>query len=357
MKKLFIFSLAACALVACAKKDSDKKEESKQQAYVEKYSLEMNGCRTGDHRFESPSSRSDVRKKLCIELQNDEANHSCAEELRKEHFSKMCQDMTWTPVYGKDSSVTPPTGSEPAQFQSENLLKSRLMQVIMESYKLSDSLTAQNKKAATQIAEDMKRCGFGILGISCLHTRQLSADSKFINLDGKEKLWSEIQVEGIPSKLIFSFDVEVDSNQKYSSNTFRVSRALKDRAGDIVTYAKDNSATEYLFEGTIAANIETAAQKRLQKPADLIELFHMIRILREQGTSKSLNEKIIKDSVEKNRTLITDSNSLAYQKEILSQLLSEELIMARSNRQSHLYCGISIKESPFVIIRKGSDSI
>jgi HEAT repeat protein len=325
MKKLFTFSLVACTLVACAKNDSDKKEESVQQAYVEKYSLEMNGCRTGNHRFESTISASDARKKLCVELQNDEANHSCAEELRKEHFNKLCGDMSWQPVYGKDSSgaVTPPTGSEPVQFQSENLLKSRLMQVILESYKLSDSLTAQNKKAATQIAEDMKRCGFGILGIACLHTRQLSAGSKFINLDGKEKLWSEVQVEGIPSKLIFSFDIEIDSNHKYSSNTVRILRALKDRTGDIVIYAKDNSATEFLFEGTLAADIVAAAQKRVPKPADLVELFHMIRILREQGTSSSQNEKLIKDSVEKNRDLIANSNSITYQKEMLSLLLTD----------------------------------
>jgi len=76
--KNFIFAL----LVVAAFSGCQKKEESK------KYSLEQNGCPTGEHEFSSQDA-------LCNGLKDDALNGNCALGLRYEMFQRDCGGQSW----------------------------------------------------------------------------------------------------------------------------------------------------------------------------------------------------------------------------------------------------------------------
>lgn len=60
------------------------------------YNFDLNGCKTGKHQFNS-------LEEMCMGLQNDTLNNSCASELRVNHFQTFCPNQTYQPF--KDSKV------------------------------------------------------------------------------------------------------------------------------------------------------------------------------------------------------------------------------------------------------------
>lgn len=79
MQKILLTALffSALALTACGSKD----EDSENTNY--KYSYEYNGCKTEEHTF-------DGKDAYCAGLKNDELNHYCAYDMRKEAYEKAC---------------------------------------------------------------------------------------------------------------------------------------------------------------------------------------------------------------------------------------------------------------------------
>ena len=80
MQKLILMTLFSTTflLAACGNKED---EEKKNASY--KYSYEYNGCKTEEHSFEGKDA-------YCAGLKNDELNHFCAWELRKQTYEQEC---------------------------------------------------------------------------------------------------------------------------------------------------------------------------------------------------------------------------------------------------------------------------
>ncbi|HEY8279493.1 MAG TPA: hypothetical protein VIH99_07720 [Bdellovibrionota bacterium] len=66
---------------------------------VEAYQYVIGGCDTGKHEF-SAATPEGALEQLCIALQKDKLNNSCAEARRQQAFEAKCSG-TWTPDYSK----------------------------------------------------------------------------------------------------------------------------------------------------------------------------------------------------------------------------------------------------------------
>ena len=79
--KNYLFILAAAALiVGCQKESKSEKFE---------YDFTYNGCPTGKKSFGS-------RDEMCSALQNNSLNNHCAQDMRRQHFSRECPGKTFT---------------------------------------------------------------------------------------------------------------------------------------------------------------------------------------------------------------------------------------------------------------------
>lgn len=67
---------------------SPNSSTSKEESFT--YEFQLNGCSTAKHQFSS-------QEEMCISLQNDTLNNSCASDLRREHFQKFCPNQTYQP--------------------------------------------------------------------------------------------------------------------------------------------------------------------------------------------------------------------------------------------------------------------
>lgn len=56
------------------------------------YHFNENGCDTGKHDFEGADA-TEVRKRMCHELQDEDSNLNCAQVLRNDHYASNCQDL------------------------------------------------------------------------------------------------------------------------------------------------------------------------------------------------------------------------------------------------------------------------
>lgn len=77
------FLIAGCdpAQILNARQDNKIQTESKSDKFT--YELELNGCKTGKHEFNS-------QDEYCKGLQNNSLNNYCARSLREDLFKKEC---------------------------------------------------------------------------------------------------------------------------------------------------------------------------------------------------------------------------------------------------------------------------
>lgn len=61
------------------------------------YDFDLNGCKTGRHQFNS-------LEEMCVGLQNETLNQSCASDLRIKHFQAFCPNQMYQAFNEKDSN-------------------------------------------------------------------------------------------------------------------------------------------------------------------------------------------------------------------------------------------------------------
>jgi hypothetical protein len=89
MKSALVLTMTFLISLACS-----IKEESKTSSFNDKYQLELNGCNTGEHAFNS-SSQEDLKRQICESLKNDATNNYCASSMRYDLFQAKCQGYNW----------------------------------------------------------------------------------------------------------------------------------------------------------------------------------------------------------------------------------------------------------------------
>lgn len=106
MRKLSALLFTLLIIASCGQIESKKKNKKSgtkttssinSEDYKKSYQFEVNGCNTGEHSFSS-SDESEMRRKLCEALQDDELNNGCAESLRFDYFEDNCEGFTWDPA-------------------------------------------------------------------------------------------------------------------------------------------------------------------------------------------------------------------------------------------------------------------
>lgn len=108
--------ILAMILNSCSVSSNDN-NQSKTESLS--YSYEVNGCKTEKQQFDSV-------EKLCLGLQDEQLNHSCAQEYRREMFKKMCPGQNFKAVLNSElNEIEKNDTSTPNQtIQSADLIKS-----------------------------------------------------------------------------------------------------------------------------------------------------------------------------------------------------------------------------------------
>lgn len=108
-QKLTSKLLAAASIcllsVACSKSDDKKSDESRRESQLYVYSFEYNGCKTGEHQFNSIEA-------LCAGLQDEALNKGCAQGMREDEFNFKSCPGTFSPKMKPTPAphTTPSTG-------------------------------------------------------------------------------------------------------------------------------------------------------------------------------------------------------------------------------------------------------
>ena len=108
---ILVLMLNSCSV------SSNDNDQSKTESLS--YSYEVNGCKTDKQQFDSV-------EKLCLGLQDEQLNHSCAQEYRREMFKKMCPGQNFKAVLNSElKEIEKNDTSTPNQTtQSADLIKS-----------------------------------------------------------------------------------------------------------------------------------------------------------------------------------------------------------------------------------------
>lgn len=339
--RIMILTAIFSGVVACSKGgsggggngDNNQKPQGQDpstQQFKESYQLSLNGCDTGKHIFGSDTSYDDVRKQLCDALQDDKLNGSCAEPLRKEFFDKKCSGLAWNPKYGPITPA-PPVPSNPSDnidYVTQDKVRNALKFLLVEKYEVTSTLTAQEKQAATQFAEDLMSCGLSYLGPKCLDYETLAGNygGTLSQVDGKYIFYSELKIKGAGTLVALVFTVDqVQPTVKVS--TVEISKIQKPRNGQALDqYLKDTSALALLVKASLTPDLQAAAAKRLQSPRDVRELFHMSKMLIEismSGNNYQATRTAVASAIAKNKSVITGTKDVRYQEEMLSFITSQ----------------------------------
>lgn len=83
LRKLIIFGFCFFAMACSVSNNGDN------GSFSEKYSYEVNGCKTGAHVFKGNSAE-EVKAQICKALQDEDLNHGCAYSVRKAHYERRC---------------------------------------------------------------------------------------------------------------------------------------------------------------------------------------------------------------------------------------------------------------------------
>lgn len=326
-KHILILGSVGLIFTGCADNSSSSKggnpaDNNTTQDNKESYRFVLNGCDTGKHDFDS-NSVDDTKKQLCEALQDDKLNGSCAEALRKEFFNKKCSGYTWNPKYETPNNPSPVNPS-PIDYATEEKVRKTLNFSLVDKYEVASGLSAQEKFAATQFAEDMMSCGLSYLGPKCIDyvTYMGNYGGSLNEVDGKNVFYSELKIKGTGTLVAFKFSVD-QIQPSVKVNDLEIFKVVKPRVGNqsISEYLKDSSNLSLLISMKLAGDFQKGAWQRLQKPRDIRELYHLSKELLEAAMSSnnySQTKNKIADVFEKNKSVVTQSQDTQYQEEALS---------------------------------------
>ncbi|MFZ4405430.1 MAG: HEAT repeat domain-containing protein, partial [Pseudobdellovibrionaceae bacterium] len=309
--------------------DPNKQGDVETQDHKESYRFILNGCDTGKHDFGN-SSAEETKKQLCDALQDDVLNGSCAEPLRQDFFNKKCSGYSWSPKYQTANPANPPTNppQNNVDYAKEEKVRNALKYLLVETHAVANTLSGQEKEAVNQFAEDLMSCGLSYVGPKCLDyvTYAGNYGGTLNEVDGKFIFYSELKIKGINSPIAFVFAIDqVEPSVKVK--LLEVSKILKPRNGQKISdYLKDASNLSPVVKVTLADDFQQSALKRLQKPRDVRELYHVSKMLLEIGMATNNYQQVknkIAVSIKDNKNVITQSSDVRYQEEILSLITNE----------------------------------
>lgn len=342
MKNIFLLSIFALSLAACSEDSGGRKGSSGSNQNVgtsdikDSYQFVMNGCDTGKHDFAS-ASMEETKKQLCVALQDDQLNNSCAEPLRQDYFTKKCSGYTWTPKYKDTNPPTQPPGNPPSDMDAKvGKVRNSLQYVLVESASVDSSLSGPEKKSAEQLAQDLTSCGLSYVGPKCLdyYTYASAYGETLVEVDGKYVFYSELKVKGTGVPIAFIFSVEqVEPTVK--TKKLLVSKIMKPRNGQSLSeYLKDESNLSPLVLAQLVEDFQAAAWARVQKPRDIRELYHVSKMLLDVSVANGNSYQQTKNKLitvfQDSKAVIVQSSDLRYQEAVLSLITSEIPVGAQS---------------------------
>jgi HEAT repeat protein len=334
LKNSFLISMVTLSLTACSGSGGkgiglgggSSTDHGQQSGSAESYRFVQDGCDTKRHNF-ATNSIDETRKQLCEAIQDDQLNNSCAEPLRRDFFNKKCNG-SWIPKYqplNPPAHTLEPLPSSRTDYAKEEKIRASLNYVLVEDATLASDLTGQEKVAATQLADDLTSCGLSYLGPKCLDYLIYAGSygGSLDQADGKSIFYSEFKSKnsGLSIAFIFTLD-QVDPVVKVSK--LMVAKIVKARNGQAISdYLKDASNLSPLLRITLAEDFQQGALKRLQKPRDIRELYHVSSELLRNHENDAQMTKKVSTSFENNAELITKSNLENYQERCVESIFDQ----------------------------------
>lgn len=347
MKNTILFSLFALSLTACSGSgggggnnggtDPNQQNVEKNESKVS-YRFDTNGCDTGKHDF-ATGRIEDTKKQLCEALQDDQLNNSCAEPLRQDFFNKKCSGYSWNPKYQQSNPpanlpYNPPSSN--IDYAKEEKVRNSLKNVLVESATVANSLAGQEKVFANQIAQDLMSCGLSFVGPKCLDYLPYASNYGVTlnEVDRKYVFYSELKIKGTGTPIAFVFSVD-QFDPAFKIKKLIVSKIVRARNGQsIAEYLKDESNLSALVQVQIADDFQAGAWKRLQKPRDIRELYHVSKMLLETSMTNINSFEQTKAKLvsvfQNNKAVIVDSDDVRYQEEVLSFIKNEIPVSSQS---------------------------
>lgn len=341
-----IFALTiSCVFAGCGGgAESNKIRKAKSQGFQEEYTFEQNGCATGKHKFNGPS-KVDVLKKKCEALRDPVRNKSCAEPLRKAEFKKNCQG-SWdqqTPqedpadkkVSGatvddkNDASTSSSQGVGLEDAKIDSKLQSALQKLIGNSLVArvipKDLEKSEDKIYFAGLIKGMEACSLNSVGSACFDYTPNGVREALVRNSATSSYLVEFQRLGRnQAPVILSFEVIGEFGE--SSFVEKQTSVKSVTILESLTKPRREALSEFVKK---SANVREIAlldieppgsksallKKKLESPATLRELVHMVK-LSEKDSTPYLREVI------KNRPdLIVKAQDPLYQQHFISMLL------------------------------------
>jgi len=357
------FIFAGLTLTGCADDSTKSGGGNSDKKFTESYDFTVNGCPTKKHQFSGDSEEA-VKKQYCEALQDHELNNSCAEGLRQDLFEKKCTGLLWKPKYKKnpDGPLTgpkPTPAPTPTPDQETTPIPTPGPHFVWDSYKQSD-LTEQLRFAlledsqvvatgsqlelAKKIQQAMIDCGFSNYGPKCLDFEVMEAGGVgfFIKYEnGRLDFYSEIKIQN--DKFLLRFKV-TEEKVTVASHVDVLKIITPRLPGDGVSYFLNPANFVPLVGGSISANTNLEALRRLESAMNIRSLYHMAQLLltrlifdgsmtKEKMEEYSRILKSVARFVELHKNLITESREFAdqkYQEAMLMLITSRKLLTAES---------------------------
>ena len=309
-------------------------ENSALETFRETYQIAGRDCDTGRHDFSAGSSEA-ARRQMCEALQDDALNRSCAETKRREHFEKQCPGFVWTPRYeGADApsggglDVAP---SAPNGLKSEDRVRRALENLLVDRFEVASEAFDEDRKLANRVGQDILSCGVGPIGPKCLGAAIAAVAQPGIlgELDRRKFFFSEIRLTDGSGNLALLFEIRA-LEPKVELGALEISRVLWPRNGQNVTdFLKQRANLVPLLRVEIASDFWSSAWRRLERPRDAREIFHLSREMlsaKVAGEDPKLTREKISRAFNRHRAVLAASEDWRYQEGILD-LISRDLTL------------------------------